>query len=605
MRNMTVRSDLKSLLVAVPVLALAACFAGDVLAQSVEPEVRQAIGAARRANPRLNVTIDPVTGLPTSIRGITPKVSPSVSLGAAAATPQARDAAVRDAVSAFFKSGELSSAFPSSNVQSNVAPLKVRPDPDVPGQSVVLVEQRVNGIPVFGSSAKVIVNPSLAVTSLTASFSSIRIDTTTPTVTEAQATTAAKTKLREQLASKTRERSLDRARADLDRLNTRAELTVFDPNLMRSRGATPGPTRLAWMVSIDTFRVFVDAANQDILFIYRDQPTASARQIYDLANAVRFPGKKIIDEVDGSRQEPIPEDGQLAYDNAGIVFDYLLKSFGRKGIGDAEAAGTVLESYIRYGDEQNAYWCNSGGAYCPKPHSMVYGPGFAKALDVVGHEMTHGIISEEAKLNYADESGAVNEALADIFGTLMEFHANPANANWVLGEALPGFSLTKPLRSMAFPNMMDEDGKSMFDKSKPISGSNRGQPDHYADYVKRDDPLCETTGDFFNGCVHFNSGILNKFAFLISEGGPHRGVDVQGIGRAKLGKIAYRALTTQLNASSGLVQAADAFLQSCQELAAVTAAIASGVANTAGMTGEDCSQVGLARSATGLVNSSS
>jgi Zn-dependent metalloprotease len=595
MPTMAIRGEMKALLVAVPALLLGVSAATEVLAQSVEPEVRQAIGAARRGNPRLNVSIDPVTGLPTSIRGITPRASPSVSLGASS-DPQSRDAAVRDAVSSFFKSSDLSSAFPSKGGQSNIQPLKVRPDPDVPGQNVVLVEQRVNGLPVFGSSGKVIVNPSLAVTALTASFSAIGIDTTTPTVTEAQAITAAKTKLRDQLASKTRERSLDRARANFEQLTTRADLMVFDPALMRSRGATPGPARLAWMVQIDTFRLFVDAATQDVLFVYRDQPTASAHQIYDLAGSVKFPGKKIMDETDNSRAEPVPEDGQLAYDNAGIVFDYLLKSFGRKGIGDSEAAGTVLESYIRYGDEQNAYWCNSGGQACPKPHTMVYGPGFAQALDVVGHEMTHGIISEEAKLNYADESGAVNESLADIFGTLMEFHANPANGNWVLGEALPGFNLTSPLRSMAFPNMMDPDGKSMFDKTKPISGTNRGQPDHYSDYVKRDDPLCETTGDYFNGCVHFNSGILNKFAFLISEGGPHRGVEVQGIGRAKLGKIAYRALTTQLNASSGLIQAADAFVQSCQELAA---------ANAAGITGDDCGQVGLARSATGLVNSSS
>jgi Zn-dependent metalloprotease len=557
-------------------------------AQSVEGEARQAVGVAKRDNPNLTVTYDPVTGLPTSMRGIRPK--PNASLGASNGT-SSRDDQIKQAVDAFFKSSDLGSAFPSKNIAPTVAPLTVRKDPDVVGQSVVTVEQRVNGIAVFGSSGKVIVNPSLGVTSLTASFSPVGIETTTPTVTQAQALTAAKEKLREQLSSKTRDRSLDRARADLNSLATKAELSIFDPALMRSRGATPGPARLAWAVSIDTFRVFVDALTSDVLFVFRDQPTASPRQIYDLANAVKFPGKKVIDEAANMRADPMPPDGDLAFNNAGIVFDYLAKALGRAGIADTADTGTALESYIRYGDEQNAYWCNSGGAYCPKPKSMVYGPGFAKALDVVGHEMTHGIIGEEAKLNYADESGAVNESLADIFGTLMEFHANPATANWVLGEALPGFSLTKPMRSLAFPNLMDEDGKSMFDKSKPISASNRGQPDHYSDYLKRDDPLCETTGDYFNGCVHFNSGILNKFAFLISEGGPFKGIDVEGIGRAKLGKIAYRALTTQLNASSGLVQAADAFVQSCQDLA---------TANAAGMLDSDCKQVMAARTATGL-----
>ena len=65
---------------------------------------------------------------------------------------------------------------------------------------------------------------------------------------------------------------------------------------------------------------------------------------------------------------------------------------------------------------------------CPKANVMVYGPGFAGALDVVGHEVTHGIIAHEADLVYADESGAVNEALADIFGTLIEFQARTAPA---------------------------------------------------------------------------------------------------------------------------------------------------------------------------------
>jgi len=120
--------------------------------------------------------------------------------------------------------------------------------------------------------------------------------------------------------------------------------------------------------------------------------------------------------------------------------------------------------------------------------------------------------------------------------------------------------------------------------------TNRGQPDHYSEYVARADALCDTTWDYLNGCVHFNSGVLNKLAFLISEGGEHKGQTVAGIGRQKLARIAYRALTTKLNATSGLVHAADSFVSACTDLAGAAA----------GITAQDCVQVENARRAVGL-----
>jgi thermolysin len=91
--------------------------------------------------------------------------------------------------------------------------------------------------------------------------------------------------------------------------------------------------------------------------------------------------------------------------------------------------------------------------------------------------------------------------------------------------------------------------------------------------------------------VHFNSGILNKFAFLVSEGGRHRDVTVLGVGRNKLARMAYRALTTQLNPASSLGQAADGFLQACNDLAA---------AGIADFKQADCAQVQAAQMAVGL-----
>jgi Zn-dependent metalloprotease len=468
---------------------------------------------------------------------------------------------------------------------------QVRRDPDIKGQSVAYVTQRLNGIPVFGSSAKYVVNPALAVTDITASYSTVAISSTTPGITAEDATAVARAHVKELLSKRARDPSLDRLFANLDNLQPKAELTVFDPALLRTRGADSGPLRLTWLVSVDTLRVFVDAENRSVLFFYRDHPSIMVRRVYDLSSNNVFPGQKVLDEETNERVDLVPADAMRAFQNTGFVRDFFYIVLGRSGLEAAGAkANMPLESYVRYSSEQNARWCKDQSVNCPKANVMVYGPGFAGALDVVGHEVTHGIIAHEADLVYADESGAVNEALADIFGTLIEFQARDGAGNWSIGESLPGYSEASPMRSMAEPHLKGQGSVSLFNKTAPFSVTNRGQPDHYSEYVARADALCDSTWDYLNGCVHFNSGVLNKLAFLISEGGEHKGQLVTGIGRQKLARIAYRALTTKLNATSSLVHAADAFVSACSDLVGAAASISA----------QDCAQVENARRAVGL-----
>jgi Zn-dependent metalloprotease len=453
--------------------------------------------------------------------------------------------------------------------------------------------QRVDNIPVFGSSAKYVVNPALAVTAITASYSTVAIESTTAKITDADAIEAARNYLKEQLSKRARDPGIDRIFVNLDTIPGKAELSIFDPALLRSRGADAGPLRLTWLVSIDSMRVFVDAETRAILFYFRDHPTVMVRRVYDLSSNETFPGQKVLDEETNERLDPLPSDAVLAFQNTGAVRDFYYVVLGRNGL-DATLVkeNTSLESYVRYSSERNARWCKDKSVTCPKDNVMVYGPGFAGALDVVGHEVTHGIIAHEADLVYADESGAVNEALADIFGTLIEFHAKEGNGNWVVGESLPGYSEASPMRSLADPHLKGQGTATLFNRGQAYSpATNRGQPDHYDEYVKRADPLCDTTWDYLNGCVHFNSGVLNKFAYLLSEGGRHRDVTVTGLGRLKLARIAYRALTTKLNATSGLAQAAEAFAAACSDLAS---------AGVAGIGTKDCIQVENATQAVGL-----
>jgi len=561
-------------------------------AQDVRGDVGRAVDELRKTNQSLAVEVDRSTGLPSSIKGLTPRPDPSVALTATrslSGEPSEED--VRRAVEAFMATSQIRSAFPQGNAQERKVVTQVRRDPDIKGQSVAHVTQRLNGIPVFGSSAKYVVNPALAVTDITASYSTVAISGTTPSITADEAAEVARNHVRDQLSKRARDPGLDRLFASLDSLQPKSELMIFDPALLRTRGANPGPLRLTWLVSVDSLRVFVDAENRNVLFFYRDHPTVMVRRVYDLSSNQVFPGQKVLDEETNERVDLIPADAMRAFQNTGFVRDFFYIVLGRSGLEAAGAkANMPLESYVRYSSEQNARWCKDQSVNCPKANVMVYGPGFAGALDVVGHEVTHGIIAHEADLVYADESGAVNEALADIFGTLIEFQARDGAGNWAIGESLPGYSEASPMRSMAEPHLKGQGNASLFNKAQPFSVTNRGQPDHYSEYVARSDSLCDTTWDYLNGCVHFNSGVLNKLAYLVSEGGEHKGQTVSGIGRLKLARIVYRALTTKLNATSSLVHAADSFVAACTDLVGVAA----------GITAQDCVQVENARRAVGL-----
>ena len=130
-------------------------------------------------------------------------------------------------------------------------------------------------------------------------------------------------------------------------------------------------------------------------------------------------------------------------------------------------------------------------------------------IDVIGHELTHAVTENSSDLIYQNESGAFNEAISDIFGTLVEFYDN-RNPDWEIGE------------DIYTPGQAGDALRSMSDPAK------YGDPDHYS---KR------YTGSSDNGGVHPTSGIINKQAYLLANGGTHSGVTVTGIGKDKLGSI--------------------------------------------------------------------
>lgn len=562
-------------------------------AKATRAEVERAIEELRKTHPNLRVTINPATGLPSSVMGLSPQAGAGApSLGAAERGREQTEEETKRAVEAFFGTGGLSSLYPAKNKSAKPEYVGRRKDPDLPNRYVAEVEQRVDGVPVFGSTAKLNVDTSLGVTKFSGTISTVALDDTKPRIAEGEAIAAARAKLADVLRS-----TPDASRAfplapNPDKAEVaKPDLVVFDPALIGK--AKNGQTRLAWLVTIDSFRIFVDAITGEAFYSYRDQPSGGMlRRIFDLAQTTTFPGSVGIDEEKRARADTLAPEALTAFRNAGIVRDYFFLTFGRDGFDDNQGqGGSPMEAYVRHGRTQNAYWCTGKSYDCPKGNVMVYGPGYADALDIVAHEMTHGIIAHEKNLLYLNEPGAVNESLADIFGALIEIDARGAGGNWLIGEASPGFSVTAPLRSLADPNLRDADGKPMFNRAARFSLANRGQPDHYSEVLTPDDTMCGSTAYNDNGCVHFNSGILNKFAYLIAEGGTHRGVTVTGIGRYKLARVTYRAMTVGLSQSSTLSNAANAFVESCFELAS---------AEIAGIIPVDCEQVMASQRAVGL-----
>ncbi|WP_432018682.1 M4 family metallopeptidase [Streptomyces sp. 1222.5] len=230
------------------------------------------------------------------------------------------------------------------------------------------------------------------------------------------------------------------------------------------------------------------------------------------------------------------------------TWDYYKNVHSRNGI-----AGDGKGSYnrVHYGNNyNNAFWDDS--CFC-----MTYGDGDGTtfgplvALDVAGHEMTHGVTSKSAALTYSGESGGLNEATSDILGTMVEWYANNSSdtGDYLIGEKIvrSGFGKTA-LRYMDKPS---KDGNS-------------------ADYW---------SSSVGNLDVHYSSGVANHFAYLLAEGSGAKtingvsydsptanGSTVTGIGRDKVGKIWYRALTVYMTSSTNYAGARTATLNAAKDL---------------------------------------
>jgi len=275
--------------------------------------------------------------------------------------------------------------------------------------------------------------------------------------------------------------------------------------------------------------------------IFKAAGDAKERIIYDCKTGSSLPGTVVRKEGDPPSADPAVNE---AYDGSGATWDLYKNIYGRNSI---DNNGMRLDSNVHYRvGYDNAFWDGK---------QMVYGDGdenlpeadrifnrFTIAIDVIGHELTHGVTQFEAKLVYSQQPGALNESMSDVFGSLVkQFQKNQSatDADWVIGEGLLTSNVNGVgIRSMKAPGTAYND---------PVLGKDP-QPAHMKDYVN-------TISD--NGGVHINSGIPNH-AFYVTA------VELGGYAWEKAGQIWYITLRDKLSSGSNF--------QNCADLTYATAA---------------------------------
>lgn len=426
------------------------------------------------------------------------------------------------------------------------------------GGDVVRLQQRVDGVPVIGGEVVVDLDRSGNLRAINSETTTAPPIGTKPTVSAGEAEVRAV----EAAAKAAGVRAAGLVAAP-------AELWIYDPAVL----GVPDPVgaRLVWRT--DVTAAAGAGVNQLVLIDARTGGLALA-----LDQARHALNRKICDAVNQNAERPCANparqeggaaigqsDVDDAYDHAGETYEFFANVLGRDSI---DGKGMPMVSTVRYCSPNDP--CPWGNSFWDSATLQMYhGAGESRADDVVGHEFTHGVTQYMSGLFYHYQSGAIDESLADIFGEFIDQRNGPdANGpdlpaeKWVLFEEMAAGQ-----RSMKDPTLM-------------------GHPDRTGSPLWHNE-LPEKNADVWDsGGVHSNSGVGNKFAYLIAEGDSFNGQTVVGLGNDKAAKIIYGAAGL-LTSGADYRSFAAALRQSCATLT-----------GTAGITSADCESVDRAVLAT-------
>lgn len=423
------------------------------------------------------------------------------------------------------------------------------------GNETVRVQQHLDGVEVLGGELAVQVDERNRVVSTAGEVlpETIAAPSVRPRISAAEAVRSARTYI---------------ARAEgvkADKIRTSYEgLRIFDSRLVGGPVMPGAHTVHAVEVSLSDHvrrQVFIEASIGAVLASFDEIHGAKTRRVCDAGNTARQQPCTSPVLTEGGSTAGLNADVVQAYNFSGATYDWFKNQFNRDSI---DGRGMALVSTVRYCEPgqrcpyQNAFWDG---------RQMTYGQGFAVADDVVAHELSHGITEKTSGLFYYYQSGAINESISDVFGELVDLatssSGDAASQRWRLGEALPA-AAGRPdgaIRNMSNPNEFRHPARM-------------NDPYYY-----------RGKGD--NGGVHLNSGVGNKAASLMTDGGTFNGQTVSGVGATKTAAFFYEANTGMLTSGSDYQDLARALRQSCKNLT-----------GTKGITSSDCAQVDRALKAT-------
>jgi bacillolysin len=405
------------------------------------------------------------------------------------------------------------------------------------GRSMVRYQQYQGGIPVIGGELIVNMNAQGQLMSMNGEAFADAISNTQATVP----------------ASDARQKALEfvatHHSAATSSLNSSDPvLSIYAPELI---GPSSMPPMLVWKTEISSINsepinefVLVHAQRGNIALHFNQVHTAKNRNTYDgstVAVPSDLPGTLLCNESSGDAcTGGADADADAAHIHAGDTYDFYFTYHGRDSIDGSGMALTSTVSFNVVGICPNAFW------YSPA-NQMIYCASFPLADDVVAHEFTHGITDRTSKLFYYYQSGAINESLSDVWGEFIDQTNGrgtdndllpPAGVKWLLGEDLP--ITIGPIRSMSDPTLY-------------------GDPDRMTstDYY---------TSSLDNGGVHHNSGINNKAAYLMVDGGTFNGHTVTPMALVKVARIYYEVQTRLLTSGSDYLDLHHALYQGCLNL---------------------------------------
>ena len=266
-------------------------------------------------------------------------------------------------------------------------------------------------------------------------------------------------------------------------------------------------------------------------------PAKKNREVYDAQHGQDLPGKLVRKEGQKAIKDVAANE---AYSASGFTWDFFHKNYERNSIDDR---GMKLSSTVHFDRNfDNAFWDGT---------QMVYGDGdgviferFTRSLDVIGHELTHGVTQFEAGLVYRNQPGALNEHFSDVFGILVKqwrYKLTVDKSDWIVGKEL----FAKGVNGVGIRSMKDP-GTAYDD---PRLGKDP-QPAHMKNIYK---------GNGDNGGVHINSGIPNKAFYLAAS-------EMGGHAWEKAGKIWYTALCDRVKPRTNFAECADILIALAGEM---------------------------------------